>query len=53
MDYEFRYFQGLETEVTLPLGFEPMRINVEIWPNEARAERRTESFEWSAAVDGL
>jgi hypothetical protein len=53
MDYEFRYFQGLETEVALPLGFEPMRINVEIWPNEARAERTTESFEWSAVVDGL
>jgi hypothetical protein len=53
MDYEFRYFQGLETEVELPLGFEPMRINVEIWPNEARAERRTESFEWSTVVDGL
>jgi hypothetical protein len=53
MDYEFRYFQGLETEVELPLGFEPLRINVEIWPNEARAERRTESFEWSAVVDGL
>jgi hypothetical protein len=53
MDYEFRYFQGLETEVALPLGFEPMRVNVEIWPNEARAERRTESFEWSAVVDGL
>lgn len=53
MAYEFRYFQGLETEVALPLGFEPMRINVEIWPNEARAERRTASFEWSTVVDGL
>lgn len=53
MDYELRYFQGLEAEISLPLGFEPMRINVEIWPNEARADRRTESFEWSAVVDGL
>jgi hypothetical protein len=48
MSYEFRYFQGLEAELSLPLGFEPQRINVEIWPNEARAERLNESFEWSA-----
>ena len=37
MAYEFRYFQGLETELALPLGFEPQRVVVEIWPNEARA----------------
>lgn len=53
MDYEFRYFQGLETDVTLPIGFEPQRIEVEIWPNEARAERRTQSFEWSAVASDL
>jgi cell division protein FtsB len=51
MAYEFRYFQGLEAEFTVPLGFEPERLNVEIWPKEARAERVTESFEWSAVVD--
>lgn len=53
MDYEFRYFQGLEAEVSLPIGFSPLRINVEIWPNEARADRLTESFEWAAVADGL
>jgi hypothetical protein len=53
MDYEFRYFQGLEAEISLPLGFTPLRINVEIWPNETRADRLTESFEWAAVADGL
>jgi hypothetical protein len=50
MDYEFRYFQGLETELALPLNFEAQRINVEIWPNEARAEHLNQSFEWSAVA---
>jgi Family of unknown function (DUF6776) len=48
MAYQFRYFQGLEAELALPLGFEPQRINVEIWPSEARAERVNQTFEWSA-----
>jgi hypothetical protein len=48
MAYEFRYFQGLETEVALPAGFEPQRMTVEIWPNEARAERINQTFEWPA-----
>jgi hypothetical protein len=48
MAYEFRYFQGLETELALPIGFEPQRMIVEIWPNEARAERINQTFEWPA-----
>jgi hypothetical protein len=48
MAYEFRYFQGLETELALPPGFEPQRMIVEIWPNEARAERINQTFEWPA-----
>jgi hypothetical protein len=48
MAYEFRYFQGLETELTLPAGFEPQRMTVEIWPSEARAERINQTFEWPA-----
>ena len=51
MAYEFRYFQGLETELALPLGFEPQRVTVEIWPNEARAERINQSFEWPSVAD--
>ena len=48
MDYEFRYFQGLEAELALPVGFEPQRMTVEIWPSEARAERINQTFEWPA-----
>ena len=48
MSYAFRYFQGLESEFELPVGFEPERVEVEIVPNEARADHVTQSFEWSA-----
>jgi hypothetical protein len=52
MAYDFRYFQGLETELELPVGFEPQRINVEIWPNEAKAEKVYQSFDWSVTSAG-
>jgi hypothetical protein len=51
MAYEFRYFQGLEAELTLPLSFEPQRVTVEIWPNEARAERINQAFDWPVETD--
>lgn len=51
MAYEFRYFQGLEADLTLPLGFEPQRVTVEIWPSEARAERINQTFEWLPLAD--
>ena len=47
MAYEFRYFQGLECELALPVGFEPGRIRVEIRPSEAHADKVEQSFEWS------
>jgi len=47
--YEFRYFQGLEADLRLPFGFEPQRVKVEIWPNEARAERINQTFDWPSA----
>jgi hypothetical protein len=46
--YGFRYFQGLEVELVLPVGFEPATINIEIWPSEPRGEQTVQSFEWSA-----
>jgi hypothetical protein len=51
MAYEFRYFQGLETELALPGSFEPLRVAVEIWPSEARAERINQTFDWPAEAD--
>jgi hypothetical protein len=52
MSYDFRYFQGLETEFELPVGFEPQRINVEISPSEAKADKISQSFEWSVTAAG-
>jgi hypothetical protein len=51
MAYGFRYFQGLECELALPVGFEPGRINVEIWPSEPRSDRVTQTFEWSSVLE--
>jgi uncharacterized protein DUF6776 len=48
MAYDFRYFQGLEAELALPVGFEPQRMTVEISPNEARAAHINQTFEWPA-----
>lgn len=50
MTYEFRYFQGLEAEFSLPTGFEPQRIVVDVWPNDSRAERIHQVFEWAAVT---
>jgi len=51
MAYEFRYFQGLECEVILPVGFEPGRFRVEIAPNDAHAEKVEQSFEWTDVTE--
>jgi len=50
MAYQFRYFQGLECEIVLPVGFEPQRLAVEIVPSEQRAEHQSQSFEWAAVA---
>jgi hypothetical protein len=47
MDFEFRYFQGLECEIVLPVGFEPERLLVEIVPSEKRAEHVNQTFQWA------
>ena len=51
MAYEFRYFQGLESELILPVGFEPGRFRVEIAPNDPHAEKVDQSFEWSDVTE--
>lgn len=48
--YQFRYFQGLDTEFVLPAGFDPDRIQVEISPTEPRGDRVMESYEWSDVI---
>jgi hypothetical protein len=49
--YGFRYFQSLEQDLVLPVGFEPDTVVVEIQPREPRGESVTRSFQW-AAVQG-
>ena len=51
MAYEFRYFQGLESEMILPVGFEPGRFRVEIAPNDPHAEKVEQSFEWTDVTE--
>lgn len=51
MAYEFRYFQGLECELILPVGFEPGRFRVGIAPNDPHAEKVEQSFEWSDVTE--
>src|SRR5690606_37632436 len=50
MSYEFRYFQGLEAAIELPVGFEPARLHVEADPAAARAEHVSRSFEWAQVL---
>jgi outer membrane murein-binding lipoprotein Lpp len=42
--FQFRYFQNLEQTITLPSGFEPKAVNVEV--RSARLEPVRESFPW-------
>jgi hypothetical protein len=51
MAYEFRYFQGLESELILPVGFEPGRFRVEIAPNDSHAEKVEQSFDWTDVTE--
>ena len=47
----FAIFKGSRCELALPVGFEPARLDVEIWPNEARADKVNQSYEWAAITD--
>ncbi len=48
LEYEFRYFQTLERDLTLPVGFEPDTVTVEILPAEPEGEPITQQFGWEA-----
>lgn len=45
--YEFRYFEPLERELVLPVGFAPTNVVVEVSPREPRGDRLTQTFEWA------
>ena len=45
--YRFRYFEGFEREISLPVGFEPSSLEVEIWPRDPRGDTVKQSFPWT------
>ena len=45
--FSFRYFQDFERELTLPAGFVPDRIMVEVTPKGRSAKVIKQTFEWS------
>ena len=46
LKFGFRYFQTLETELSLPAGFTPSRVVVRLIPNGRNAEAHEESLPW-------
>lgn len=46
--YGFRYFQTLELGLTLPAGFEPEELEIQVWPRTPRGETIVQSFAWDA-----
>lgn len=51
LDYDFRYFQGLEHELVLPEGVQPTGIELEVRPTEPRGEPLLYTYDW-AAISG-
>lgn len=51
LDYDFRYFQGLEHALVLPEGFEPTSVELEIRPSQPRGEPLLETYDWAAIGD--
>lgn len=44
--FSFRYFQELEESLSLPEGFEPEKINIEVRPKGRSARTIRKSFDW-------
>lgn len=48
--YDFRYFQDLEQAMTLPPGFRPERLTVEVSSNRKDIAPLTQTLPWSAVL---
>lgn len=44
--FSFRYFQNLQAELVLPMGFAPARVTVKLTPNGKSAKPLEKSFDW-------
>ncbi len=50
LDFSFRYFQDIRTDVSLPLGFEPEQIVVRLRPRGRGRDAIESSFDWRVAT---
>ncbi len=50
VDYSFKYFQQVEGDVVLPVGFTPSRVTVRLTPQRGAAQEQ--SFSWAESVAG-
>lgn len=48
--YDFRYYQDLEQSVTLPPGFRPEHLTVEVSSSRKNVAPLTQTFPWSAVT---
>lgn len=48
--YGFQYFQTIETGLSLPEGFEPAEVEIQVWPRTPRGETIVQSFPWTAVT---
>jgi hypothetical protein len=47
LPFNFRYFENLDQEVTLPAGFQPEKMAVEVRSNKKDVAPASQSFPWS------
>ena len=45
--FSFRYFQNLQADLVLPVGFAPARVTVKLTPNGKSAKSLEKSFVWA------
>lgn len=50
--FSFRYFQELEESVSMPEGFQPEKINIEVRPKGRSARTIRKSFDWQLPPGG-
>jgi poly(3-hydroxybutyrate) depolymerase len=48
--YKFKYFQTLSYEFSLPEGFKPERLVVELNPSTKNAKKTQHSFTWDELI---
>lgn len=50
LPFSFRYFQDIEQELTLPEGFEPDSVQIELQPSGRGADPLRETYNWPAGA---